>query len=95
MKLNFTGAVRKERVSWVLRREVCTWFGFATCTQTTNEGNTKSGEKMVVIPRKRMSENRGGCKPATQPHTGQFRRTAGGAVLRPTLGERLVCNCNL
>lgn len=83
-----TGAVRKERVSWVLRREVCTWFCFATsCTHTGNEGNTKSG-RMDVIPRKHMSVNRKGCK---QPHTGQLRQTAGGAVAADDSGIK----CNL
>lgn len=51
--LDFTGAVRKDRVSWVLRWEVCTWFCFATCTHDRNEGNTKS-EKMDFIPRKHV-----------------------------------------
>lgn len=64
MKLKFTRAVRKERVSWVLRREVCTWFGFATCTQTTNEGNTNSEEKIVIIPRNTFQT--GGCKTTAQ-----------------------------
>lgn len=82
--MDSTGAVKKERVSWVLRREVCTWFCFATCTHNRDEGNTNSG-RMDIIPRKYMSENRKGCTSATQPHTGQLKQTAGGAVPQLTL----------
>lgn len=82
---------KKKRVSWVLRREVCTWVCFATCTQNKNEGNTYSGQ-VDVIPWKHTSENRKGCKTATQPHACQLRQTAGGAV--PLLRPEPACNGN-
>lgn len=47
--LNSSGAA--NRVSWVLRREVCPWFYLATCTPNRNEGNTISGQT-AVIPRR-------------------------------------------
>lgn len=40
-------------------------------------------------------ENRKGCKSATEPHTGQLKQTAGGAVPWPRLEYRLVCNGNV
>lgn len=40
-----------NRVSWVLRREVCSWLYLATCTPNRNEGNTSSGQ-MDIIPRR-------------------------------------------
>lgn len=44
---------------------------------------------------KETSEIRKDCKPAIQPHTGQFKQTAGGARPRQRLEYRLVCKGNL
>lgn len=52
-----TGAVNKQRVSWVLRREVCSWFCLATCTQDRNEGRWTSFQGDTT-----------GCNPAAQAH---------------------------
>lgn len=84
-----TGAVKRERVSWVLRREVCTWFCFATCTRNRNEGNTKSG-KTDVIPREKHTSENGGKGAASQPHT-----TTHGPAQTDSRGSRAVAHAGI
>lgn len=78
-----TGAVKKDRVSWVLRREVCTWFVLQHALIRGMRATQSQG---------RWTSFRGNAclkteKAASQPHkhTGQLKQTAGGAVPRPRL----------
>lgn len=85
-----TGAVEKKRVSWVLRREVCTWFCFATCTHNRNEGKHRVGGRWTSFQENTCLKNRKkAASQPWQPHTGQLKQTAGGAESRPGLEERL------
>lgn len=65
MMLYSTGAVEKKRVSWVLRREVCTWFCFATCTHNRNEGKHRVGGRWTSFQENTcLKKQKKGCKPA-------------------------------
>lgn len=72
-----TGAVKKKRVSWVLRREVCTWFCLATCTHNRNEGKKKEDgrhSKETCLKTEKSCKAR-----ATQPHTGHLKTDSRGS----------------